>query len=209
MKLSEQTLRPEAVGYCFILLVSYYEQSQAPLLPPFTQSLREHLSGHVQMLGTYFCCFHKHVGSRVERDQGRGFSWTIVCMGWLLPIIHLRIPLWHLPYAFVRSGKWKGWQQKMPGLTLLFEDCSIQTLTLCARWHWRKHAALAKRDWLFFTWFLCLSALDSFHLSLLRAPAINWTDSPLPYHKESSWLSSRAAAPGYLCHNLQSNYQTI
>lgn len=50
MKLSEQTLRPEAVGYCFILLVSYYEQSQAPLLPPFTQSFHEHLSGRVQML---------------------------------------------------------------------------------------------------------------------------------------------------------------
>ena len=38
MKLSVQGSRPEAVHYCFILLVSYYQQSQSTPTAPRTQS---------------------------------------------------------------------------------------------------------------------------------------------------------------------------
>lgn len=38
MKLSVQSSRPEAVRYCFILLVSYYQQSQSTPTAPRTQS---------------------------------------------------------------------------------------------------------------------------------------------------------------------------
>lgn len=38
MKLAVQSSRPEAVRYCFILLVSYYQQSQSTPTAPRTQS---------------------------------------------------------------------------------------------------------------------------------------------------------------------------
>lgn len=61
MNLSVQSFSPEALGYCFILLASYYQHFQRRSPP-------EHLSGHVQTSGTYDGC-SLHVCSRANTNR--------------------------------------------------------------------------------------------------------------------------------------------
>lgn len=64
---------PEAVRYCFILLVSYYQQSQStPTAPRNKPPFTLHLSGVVQMLKTYDGSPQSCVSSGAGRASAEG-----------------------------------------------------------------------------------------------------------------------------------------